>query len=234
MQDINKIKEFYNNIYKRGDIRDNRRLYHWIMSLIRPPAHARLLDVGCGVGCLLNEANKKDLRVFGLDISYEALSKARLRLPTIKGCVADGEKIPFRNSSFDIVVSLGSIEHFLYPERGIREISRVLKKNEYAILLLPNSFSLENILKVLSIGKTEAQWQIQERLLTKEGWRSLIEENGLVVERIFGYNKFPELFKEGTFKVKSIKKYIRVFLLKHLCPLNFAWTFVYICRKANS
>lgn len=229
----NKIKEFYNGVYKKGDIRDNVWLYRWIVDLINFVPSSRLLDVGCGIGCLLYEASKKNVSVFGLDISHEALAKAKHNLPFIKVCVADGEKIPFKDRSFDNVISLGSIEHFLRPESGIIEIGRVLRNNGHAILLLPNSFYFGDILKVLFRGKQEEQWQIQEKLLTKEQWRLLIQKNGLIVEKIYGYNKYPELFQEGTFKIKSIKKFIKTLLMKYFCPLNLSWQFVYVCRKSR-
>ncbi len=227
----NSIKEFYNQVYKEGDIRDNIKLYCWIVSFIDRCASTQLLDVGCGVGYLLSEAAKKGANVFGLDISQEGLAKLKHKLPFAKVCVADGEKIPFKDNSFDYIVSLGSIEHFLHPEKGIEDIQRTLRSNGHAILLLPNSFYFGDILKVLFLGRPDKQWQIQEKLLTKEQWHSLIESNGLIVEKIYGYNKYPEFFKEGTFKIKSVKKYIKTFLIKYFCPLNLSWQFVYVCKK---
>lgn len=227
------IKGFYNSIYKSGDIRDNMRLYRWIVRLIDPGPSSSLLDVGCGIGCTFFETAKKRISGFGLDISQEALNKARQAFPDVRLCVADGEKIPFKDKSFDNAISLGSIEHFLSPENGIKEISRVLKNKGKAALILPNSFFLGDILKVLLKGKCEEAWQVQEKVLTREQWRALIEGNGLKVERIYGYNKFPEFFKEGTLKMKSIRKFIRTFLMKHLCPLNLSWQFVFVCKKEN-
>lgn len=231
MIDTNSIKEFYNHIYKEGDIRDNIRLYRWILALVNPEAPVRLLDVGCGIGCLLSEAAKRGVDVFGIDISQQGLAKVKCDFPFAKVCVADGEEIPFKDNSFEYLFSLGSVEHFLHPDKGIREAERVLKSNGYAILLLPNSFYFGDILKVLFLGKADPQWQIQEKLLTKEEWRSLIESNGLTVEKIYGYNKYPEFFNDGTFKIKSLRKYIKTFLMKYFCPLNLSWQFVYVCRK---
>jgi len=227
------IKGFYDSVYKTGDIRDNMRLYRWIVRLINPDPSTSLLDVGCGIGCTFFETQEKKISGFGLDISLEALGKAKQAFPGVRLCVADGEKIPFRDESFDNAVSLGSIEHFLSPETGIKEISRVLRNKGKAALILPNSFFLGDILKVMFRGRCEEAWQIQEKVMTLEQWRALIEENGLKVERIFGYNKFPELFKEGTLKMKSIRKFIKTFLMKHLCPLNLSWQFVFVCRKEN-
>lgn len=225
------VKEFYNQVYQEGDIRDNTKLYRWIINLISPLASTCLLDVGCGVGCLLYEAKKRTVRVFGLDISHAALVKAKKAIPDLNVCVAYGEKAPFKSDSFDCVVSLGSIEHFPNPEDGIREVARILKPDGRAVLLLPNSFYLGDILQILFTGRASQPWQIQERLLSREEWRLAIEENGLGIEKIYGYNKYPELFQKGTLKLKSIKKYIKVFLMRHLCPFNLSWQFVYICRK---
>jgi ubiquinone/menaquinone biosynthesis C-methylase UbiE len=233
MVDKSSIKKFYNNVYKKGDIRDDTRLYRLIVALINPLPFTRLLDVGCGIGCLLYEAVKRNISVFGLDISSEALAKLRTILSPANVCVADGEKIPFKDASFEYVISLGSIEHFLHLEEGIREIKRVLKSNGLAILLLPNSFYFGDILKVLFTGKSDEQWQIQEKLLTKEQWRLLVEGNGLAVKKIYKYNKYPQFFQEGTFKIKSVRKYIKTFLMKNFCPLNLAWQFVFVCSKAG-
>jgi SAM-dependent methyltransferase len=231
MVNKNNIKEFYNDLYRKGDIRDNRRLYSWIVKLLKPFPGARVLDIGCGVGCLLYEAAQKRADVFGLDLSQEALKKVKSLIPSAKICVADGERVAFKDNSFDRVVSLGSVEHFLSPESGISEAARILKGDGVAILLLPNSFFLGEILKVARTGKCDQQWQIQERLLTREEWRLLIEKNGLKVEKIYGYNKYPELFQEGSWKIKSISKFIRVFFMHYFCPLNLSWEFVYLCRK---
>lgn len=227
-----RIKEFYEDVYQKGDIRDNSRLYRWIIRLARPASGAYLLDIGAGIGCLLEEVIKNGCITFGLDISQEALTKAKKKLPLAKLCVANGEKIPFKDASFDNIVSLGSIEHFLNPGNGIKEITRLLKDNGRAILLLPNSFYLGDILKVLFKGRPQQeQWQIQEQLLAKDEWRELIKANGLRAEKIYGYNKYPEFFQRGTLKIKSIKKYIQTSLMRYLCPLNLSWQFVYVCRK---
>jgi ubiquinone/menaquinone biosynthesis C-methylase UbiE len=230
--DTRDLSEFYDQVYKKGDIRDNSRLYRWVVRLIHPVRGKNLLDVGCGVGCLLSEAALSGLRPFGLDISLAALVKAKENLKTDSLlAVADGENIPFRDSVFDRVVSLGSLEHFLSPQRGIQEIYRVLKKGGRAAFILPNSFYLGDILKVLFKGSSDEQWQIQEKVLSKGQWRQLLEKNKFRVDKIYGYNKFPEFFQPSSFKIKSIKKYVKRLLLKYLCPLNLSWQFLYLCRK---
>lgn len=230
---INKkdVRGFYDEVYKNGDIRDNLVFYKWVVDLIDLKPSSKLLDIGCGVGCLLREANKRQADSFGLDISFHALIKAGKALQEARLSVGDGEALPFKENSFDVIVSLGSIEHFFNQEKALKEIFRILKDKGQAILILPNSFYLEDIFKVLVKGKTDEQWQIQERLMTKEGWKGLIESSGLKVEKIYGRNKFPELFAEGTFKLKSVRKFVKRLLIKYFCPVNLSWEFLFLCKK---
>lgn len=100
------------------------------------------LDAGCGGGrytvALSGLGTKK---VIGIDISEEALSDARKRIKALnikntyfrKGNVL---KIPFSEKSFDFVLSNGVLHHTVNPEKGISEISRVLRKNGKIFLYL--------------------------------------------------------------------------------------------------
>ena len=229
--DSGSIRRFYDAVYEKGDIRDNARLYRRIIALLDPRPGTVLLDVGCGVGCLLQEAFAAGVHPYGLDLSHAALVKARGLVPAACLSVGDGEHLPFREGAFDYVVSLGSIEHFIHPEAGIREIARLLKPLGRAALILPNRFYLGDILRVARGRDPEAQWQIQETLLTRAEWCALLESGGLRVERVYGYNKYPELFKPGTLKMKSLRKFVQVSCMKICCPLNLSWQFVFVCRR---
>lgn len=228
------IKNFYDEVYRGGDIRDNALLYRWIARLIDAGRGESLLDVGCGTGCSFKSLNTINVKMFGLDISIEALKKLKKSNPEINLCSGDGERLPFADGSFDKVISLGSIEHFPDPGKGLAQICRVLKPKGRALFILPNSFYLGDILKVIFTGGLEEAWQIQEKLLTKSQWKMLIEENGFVVNKVYGYNKFPELFQSGTLKFKSLGKFIKLTIMRLICPLNLSWQFVYICDKKQN
>ncbi len=129
------------------------------------------------------------------------------------------------------MASLGCLEHYVNPDKGVKEIQRVLKSDGTAIIMLPNTYQFGEIMKVLFAGVGSEQWQILERHATKEQWKEFLEGNGLKVTKIFRYNKYPEFFQKGTFKVKSIRKFITVTLIRYLAPFNLAQQFVYICKK---
>ena len=88
----------------------------------------RVLDVGCAKGFLLYEFLKLGMRVRGIDISEYAISEAKDEVKRFVS-VGDALKLPFRDKSFDLVVSLGTIHNL--SEMGViqslREIERVGK-----------------------------------------------------------------------------------------------------------
>jgi len=98
----------------------------------------KILEVGCGVGYGTNFISS-DYTV-GLDISKDALIKARKNNRHIHWVLGDGTSLPFKNESFDVVISLQVIEHI--PKKKVfpylNEIKRVLKSGGMFILTTPN------------------------------------------------------------------------------------------------
>jgi len=226
----------YNRIYSGPGIRTNSAYYRWLARLLNPSPGARILDVSCGEGIFLREALKrcKQIEVFGLDISDVAISVAGKNCPQARLMAADGQKIPFKDKQFDYVTCLGSLEHYLDPGLGVREIVRVAKDNARFCIILPNSFSLDFFLYIRREGnKPVDDFQILEKTATRKEWVSLLGANGLLVERVYGSNLWPELFQEGTFKLKSVGKFFKRSLIKRVCPVNLAREFIFFCKKAG-
>jgi len=224
----------YNRIYSGPGIRTNSGYYRWIVKLLGLKPGKTILDVSCGEGIFLREALRKFklAKAYGLDISDIAVSIAKRRSPDSEFVVADGQRIPFKDKSFDYVTCLGSLEHYLDPDLGLKEIVRVAKDDASFCIVLPNSLSIDLFLHIAKEGdKPVDDFQIIEKTATKKEWITLLDKNGLEVKTIYGSNLWPELFKEGTFKVKSISKYFRRLIIKKFCPLNLAREFMFICTK---
>jgi len=233
MQTKDIIKD-YDRIYSTFGLRTNSAYYRWIIKLLQPKPKTKILDVSCGEGILLREMVKlnRDIETYGLDISNVAIDIARKNSPQSKIVLADGQRIPFADNFFDYVTCLGSLEHYLDPELGLKELARVAKREAKFIIILPNSVSIDFFLEVLRKGeKPKEDFQIIERSATKKEWIELLEKNGFVVRAIYGSNLWPELFQEGTYKIKSVGKYFKRLLIRYFCPLNLAREFVFICAK---
>ncbi|MGZ5437134.1 MAG: class I SAM-dependent methyltransferase [Pyrinomonadaceae bacterium] len=92
-------------------------------------AGATVLDLGCGEG-VLALLKRKDVSLFGVDLSPELLAQAR-RNGYDEVYRADLSSLPFRADSFDYVVSLDVLGHVSFEEKPsvLREIKRVLKRD---------------------------------------------------------------------------------------------------------
>lgn len=103
----------------------------------------RVLDVACGEGYgswLLADAGA--VEVVGLDISEEAIAKARAifaadRLRFELGA-AEELAASLANGHFDLVVSIETLEHVEDPERFLQAIRRVAREDAVFVVTCPN------------------------------------------------------------------------------------------------
>lgn len=117
-----------------------------------------LLDIACGDGyMLLLLSNYTHCFLYGLDISTRRVRLARDR-GNFSCVVSDAQQIPFGPNSFDIVVSIETIEHLISPEAMLKEVNRILKNEGILILMTPSlhriffSFNpLTSFLTILSL-----------------------------------------------------------------------------------
>jgi ubiquinone/menaquinone biosynthesis C-methylase UbiE len=88
-------------------------------------AAGRTLEVGCGTGRNLTVAGPATLLV-GLDPSGAALARARRRAPHVPLVRASAHELPFSAGAFDTVVSGLAFCSVPDPDRGLREVRRIL------------------------------------------------------------------------------------------------------------
>lgn len=90
------------------------------------PLKSKVLDIGANSGefmKLLKE--KRECDVYGIDISDVAIDAARKKGLEVIKC--DAAKMPFDDSSFDVVVMMEVLSHLVDPEAVVKEIRRVLR-----------------------------------------------------------------------------------------------------------
>ena len=101
----------------------------------------RVLDVACGEGygsALMKRWGATS--VVGVDISGEAVDIANSAFATegLEYIQHDAEQLPFDDVSFDMAVSLETIEHLDHPEKFLRELRRVVRAGGTIVVSCPN------------------------------------------------------------------------------------------------
>lgn len=179
----------------------------YFSALTRSGNHDRVLEIGCGEGALL--AALPATEKFGVDPSITALRRATKRSEA-KCAVARSEQLPFPSESFDLVVTVGVMEHFQDPESATREISRVLSARGRYIALIQTDLSTSQriLLKfrqyvfprfrpvelVRWVRKKTHNRIVQpfRKSYTVESARACIERCGLKVAKIVTRRSHPE------------------------------------------
>lgn len=108
---------------------------------------ASILEVGAGSGRDLEELFERGHNVTFSDFSETAVRKFRERHSSLRADQADARALPYENASFDLVLSLGLLEHFEVEDRAriIREQFRVARR--HVLIDVPQRFAPAFIIK---------------------------------------------------------------------------------------
>lgn len=96
----------------------------------------KILDIGCGNGNDLARFRKLGVaEACGIDPSEEFVKAAQLKNPDSKIIIGKGERLPFDNESFDVVVSKYAAQTSPDVPQVLKEVARILRAGGYFILL---------------------------------------------------------------------------------------------------
>jgi ubiquinone/menaquinone biosynthesis C-methylase UbiE len=198
------IGKTYDDVYKNhsevwGDQGRTPEFITYFANLAARFSTGQVLEIGCGEGYLLSALRASQLTA--IDLSSEALSKARGR-SSVTGCVALAERLPCSDASFDLVLAVGVMEHFLNDDEATKEIFRVLKPGGHYLTLIHVKTSVaERIrqktreyffprVKPIAFAKWISKKLIHpisqpiQRLYTRQTARACLEESGFEVTEI--------------------------------------------------
>jgi len=102
----------------------------------------RILDAGCGNGKHVVFFAEQGFKVYGVDISEEAIkiASAWLSLKRLKATLQVGDitSLPFPDQYFDVIISHGVLDHIAFQDakKAVREISRTCSKGAYIYITL--------------------------------------------------------------------------------------------------
>ena len=100
-----------------------------------------ILDASCGTGDTTIELKKKGVKVIGINISKEEIMLAREKADKggakIDFVIGDLTNAPFKDKTFDQIISLDTLEHIKDDDIVFREFARMLKPSGKLILSVP-------------------------------------------------------------------------------------------------
>ncbi len=110
----------------------------------------RVLEVGCGAGTDLIRFARNGAMAVGIDLapSSIALAAQNVEIEKLRAdlLVADGEALPFRGASFDLVYAHGVMQYTSDDKALVGECRRVLKPGGLAVFQVYNRISWLNAL----------------------------------------------------------------------------------------
>src|SRR5215218_3441349 len=102
-------------------------------------AGKKVLDVGSGNGYVLSKYAREGAEVYGVDLTPAAITlcQQRFALLGLRGHfdIANAERLPFADETFDCVCSMGVLHHTPDTAAAVAEIYRVLKPGGRLIVM---------------------------------------------------------------------------------------------------
>lgn len=248
--------ESYRNTYYHDYI-------HSVLSQTKKQSH--ILEVGAGSGADAKRLIGKYYITLS-DVSPETLNRTYTRLSkkyqhamdTISFVACDGEHLPFQDNAFSAVYMVATFHHFAHPEKGIKEVYRVLQPGGAMLLgVEPNKtyfkpiHKLQNILFWLThtntdhISKADATMQgfSHKELMTlcsKELWQDII------IKPMWVTAGFAHYLSEFIFRAFRLQKRIHIptclekllvsideWIFKLPGGKHLGWHWIIVAKKKN-
>lgn len=179
-----------------------------------------LLDIGCAAGFFLDEANQNGLECYGIELSDEAVKKAKMNHKNIfQGYL---EQAQYPENFFDIITMYDIIEHVVDLDSIFKEICRITRPGSLLVISTPDISSWHAKL----MGKNWGMITPQEHLFyfSPQNMKIFLKKHDFeVLELRKNYKIFSwdYLFKMSEFYFPKLYKFFSI--IKKLLPKNFSY-----------
>ncbi len=211
------------------------------LSILLPhinPANKKLLDSGCAKGYLMMAAQELGFDAYGFDISKSAIKEGKKIFGKKLFC-GTLEKAKYKKEEFDVITMTDILEHLSEPDKFMKNINRILKKDGLILIITPNSDSFTR--KVL--GKNWYQYKNEHIIYySKKGLTNLLEKNGFKTllcranTKTFSLNYTYEYLKRYKIALVSgiftkVFPILPKFIQKSSIPNPLTGEFIILARK---
>ena len=203
------VEGVFNKVYDKYDLMNDFMSFGidrlWkknLMNWMSPAKNKKYLDVACGtgdLGKLFLDNTDKNGEIFSSDSNVKMIEKGKKRLSkykNIKWVVAEAEKLPFKNDTFDFYTISFGLRNTKNLKKSLSEAHRVLKPGGRYMCLefskIQNSnldFLYKNYSKLIPhIGKAVVGDKDPYEYLTKS------------IEEFVNQEELIDLMKQNNFK----------------------------------
>jgi ubiquinone/menaquinone biosynthesis C-methylase UbiE len=204
----------YLDLYAHRNAQEARSVADFIAARLPGVGGGRTLDLGCGAGRHLPYLAERQPTV-GLDLSPWLLEVAQQRNPGVPLSRSDMRSLPFRDASFNLVVSLfTSFGYFLDDAENavvLEEVARVTTPSGWLVLDFLNAPLTRHTLVPFERKQVGDRWVRQARTISDDGrfvTKTIhIEENEReYVERVrlFEPDELMKMLRTSGFDVASL------------------------------
>ncbi len=192
--------------------------------LAKLPSDAKIADLGCGEGILVEELRGQGRDAIGIDLNYE--SEAVIK--------DDITQTQFESESFDAILCLDVLEHLQFDDqvKALGEIRRLLRPGGRLIATLPNLAHFSSRFSFLLLGRllrtSEVERHPGDRPIAE--YIDLIEPHFVIEHRKGIFPTFPlALFL--TVKIPSKMVGWHRFLNTFFAVPGWCFLNLLVCRK---
>jgi ubiquinone/menaquinone biosynthesis C-methylase UbiE len=158
-------------------------------------AGKRLLEIGCGLGTDLLQFARGGADVTGVDLTPASIELVKKRfaiygLP-VRAQVADAERLPFSDNSFDVVYSFGVLHHTPNTPKAIEEVYRVLRPGGQITIMLYHKSSMHVALGSLYAGMKR---RTGKNGSTIENWVRIYDGDGNPLGKAYTRGEVKRMF----------------------------------------
>ncbi len=178
-----------------------------ILDLV-PVQKGKLLDIGCGIGWVVKEANTRGFVASGIDTNPEYVSagKKYLKVNLIHSSLENFKT----KQKFDVVVLKHVLEHIIDPQDFLAKVKKLVAPKGYIMVSCPNIHSLMAMLfleRWYGLVPMEHRWHYTQNNLPQ-----LLSKNGFNIKRVVISNMW--------YKVPGLKGVIFWVILRIADMLN--------------
>lgn len=226
---MKKVNESFDNIWKslssQDDFieeiewhkREHQRFIDFICKyidlLLKRMDFLKVLEIGCGSAIdsyLIAERYDNGVSFTGTDLSIHSIELAKKLRQYFKKQVTfdvdDATDSSFHDETFDLIFSQGVVEHFKNPTAIMKEQIRLLKKDGFLIINVPQKYHILTIYKhlLIAIGKWRFGWETEYSF---SELKKLGESFGLKTIEKMGSGYFYR--KDPLFHIRRIHRYFQ-------------------------